>query len=268
MSPGFALFLFAVEPGLVAEATEAGVDGFVVDWERYGKEHRQAGADTAISDHTLGDLRRVRAHTRARILCRVNNGPTTPDEVSQAVDGGADEILLPMVRSPREVESVLRLTDGRAEVGILVETVAALEHLPELGALSLSRVFVGLNDLAIERRTPSIFASLLDGTVEWVRAHFQTPFGFGGLTRPERGDPVPCRLLMAEMARLGCSFGLLRRSFLRDVPRGELGAQLPRLRAALADAAARSAGEVYRDRLELGRRLAALRTADASACPA
>ena len=81
--------------------TEAGVDGFIVDWECKGKEKRQAGADTEINEDTPEDLRRVRAATNARVLCRLNQpGPWTAGEIEEAVAGGADEILLPMVRSP------------------------------------------------------------------------------------------------------------------------------------------------------------------------
>ncbi len=42
------------------------------------------------------------------------------------------------------------------------------------------------------------------------------PYGFGGLTLPEKGSPIPCKLLMGELMRLGCNFSLLRRSFLAD----------------------------------------------------
>jgi hypothetical protein len=44
------------------------------------------------------------------------------------------------------------------------------------------------------------------------------PVRFGGLTLPGRGSPIPSRLLIAETARLRCDFGVLRRSFLADVP--------------------------------------------------
>ena len=68
----------------------------------------------------------MRAATQARILCRIEGfGPTTEDDVEAAANGGADEVLLPMVRGPREVEAVLEQVRGRMGVGILVETVDA-----------------------------------------------------------------------------------------------------------------------------------------------
>ena len=127
MRSAFELYLFAVNPELIAHADHAGVDGFVVDWETEGKSHRQRHADTGISQHTTEDLRRVRATTRKRVLCRLNPfGPTTGRELEMACDGGADEVLLPMVRSVREVSEVLDQVNSRIPVGILVETVAAV----------------------------------------------------------------------------------------------------------------------------------------------
>ncbi len=87
--------------------------------------------------------------------------------------------------------------------------------------------------------------------MERVRAASRAPFGFGGLTVPERGAPVPCRLLMGEMIRLGCAFSFLRRSFHRDVRDVPVEDAVPRMRAALARAAARPPGDVARDRRAL-----------------
>ena len=99
---------------------------------------------------------------------------------------------------------MIEAVGGRCGVGVLVETVAAVEAVEELALLPLSRVYVGLNDLSIDRGTASLFDAIADGTVERVVSAFDVPFGFGGLTEPELGDPVPCRLLIAEMARLRC----------------------------------------------------------------
>lgn len=98
----------------------------------------------------------------------------TPAEVEAAISTGADEILVPIVRTPDEVCWVLRLTRERCGVGILVETIDAINCSEELGRLPLSRVYVGLNDLAIERKTPNIFTALVDGTVERLRECFRT----------------------------------------------------------------------------------------------
>ena len=252
VTPPFRLTLFSTDAAFVREAVAAGVDEVIVDWERSGKRSRQAGADTQIGCDTADDLRRVRASTAGRVLCRINGyGPTTASEVDTAVAAGADELLLPMVRSPQEVESVLGLAAGRCGVGMLVETVDAVRAAPQLGRLPVSRVYVGLNDLAIERGSTSIFAAVVDGTVERVRQSFDVPFGFAGLTLPDRGFPVPCRLLMGEMVRLGCSFSFLRRSFHADLLDVPLQQAVEAIREGLAAAAHRSPEQVVTDRAAL-----------------
>jgi HpcH/HpaI aldolase/citrate lyase family len=252
MSAAFELLLFAVEPGLVHEAVAAGIDGIVVDWERQGKLERQLGVDTEINEQTVGDLVRVRETASCPVICRLNpcNGASV-GELEAALEGGADEILVPMVRSPDEVERMLQLADGRCGVGILVETVQAVAASSALARLPISRAYVGLNDLAIDRGSTSIFDALLDGTVERVRGEFDVPFGFGGLTLPDRGAPIPCRDLIAEMVRLDCSFSFLRRSFRRDVAGQKIGVAIARIREAIEVARVRPDDAIAADRAAL-----------------
>jgi len=250
----FDLMLFSTDVPFIREAVEAGVDGIIVDWEQRGKPARQASADTEINYDTPEDLCRVRQATTARVICRINGVcETTKEEIEIAIGEGADEILLPMVRAAREVEAVLDLVDGRCGVGILVETVTAVARASSFAALPLSRVYVGLNDLAIERRTQNLFAAVADGTVACVRDAVTVPFGFGGLTLPERGHPIPCRLLMGEMTRLGCRFSFLRRSFRRDSRGRPLAEIVARIRSGLARSRERSDATVACDREALRR---------------
>lgn len=250
----FELLLFSVDPVFVRSAVAAGVDGIIVDWERRGKDVRQAGADTEINNDTPDDLRRVRRATDARVICRINAvGDTTIEEIDTAIDGGADEILVPMARAAREVSAVLEAVRDRCGVGMLVETVTAVERIASFADLPLTRVYVGLNDLGIERGAANIFSAVSDGTVERVRRAITTPFGFGGLTLPEGGHPIPCRLLMGEMARLGCQFSFLRRTFHRDARGRSLPDVVGRIREGLAVARQREAGDVARDREALVR---------------
>ncbi len=226
----FTLTLFSTKPSFISLAVAAGVGEIIVDWEWIGKVERQTGADTEIAGNVPADLRRVRAATEARVICRINGyGPTTPGEIEEASDAGADEILLPMVRSLEEVQIVFQQVDQRCGVGILIETAEAVSKAKEFSILPLSRIYVGLNDLAIELRQPNIFSSLIDGTVERIRRPFRIPFGFGGLTLPECGHPIPCRLPIGEMARMDCSFSFLRRSFHRDIAGRDILVEVPRI---------------------------------------
>jgi hypothetical protein len=248
----FELLLFSTDPAIIGQATGAGVSGIIVDWEHIGKPDRQAGCDTQINYDTPDDLRRVRACTCAPVLCRINRfGDTTAEEVEAAIGAGADELFLPMVRTPDEVEAVLERVRGRCGVAILVETMAAVRLADQLAKLPLTRVYVGLNDLAIDRKSPNIFTALADGTVESVRRAFRVPFGFGGLTVPDRGAPVPCRLLIGEMIRIGCSFSFLRRSFLRDVRGRDFNVEIQRIKKAIDLARKRPVEAVDRDRRDL-----------------
>ncbi|WP_448593148.1 aldolase/citrate lyase family protein [Thermoflexus hugenholtzii] len=233
----FDLFLFSTDPDRIRLAVAGGAAGVVVDWEHIGKAERQAGFDTQINHDTPEDLQRVRACTTARVLCRINAfGPWTQKEIEAAVQAGADEILLPMVRSVEEVEQALEWIGGRCGLGILIETREAVAICERLARLPLTRAYLGLHDLAIERRTPNPFRAISDGIVERVRSAFPIPFGFAGLTLPDRGFPIPCRLLIAEMARLGCSFSFLRRSFLRDIVGRDPRVEIPRILEALREA--------------------------------
>lgn len=248
----FELLLFTTDVETVREAVRAGVDGIIVDWECLGKRARQAGADTQVNADTLDDLRRVRRTTDARVVCRVNAvGTETAREVRAAITAGADELLVPMVRSVQALERVLELAGDRCAVGALVETADAVREAPAIAALPLSRIYVGLNDLAIDRGTPSIFTALGDGTVADVARACRGPFGFAGLTLPDRGQPIPCRLLIAEMTRLGSDFTFLRRSYRRDVRPGAQGDAVRRIRSALAEARTRSEAAITRDHDQL-----------------
>jgi 2-keto-3-deoxy-L-rhamnonate aldolase RhmA len=251
-SDRFELLLFSTTREFAQEAAEAGIDGIIVDWEVAGKEQRQSGADTEINHDTIEDLKRVRSWVDVPVLCRINSpGPTTKRELEMAIGAGADEVLVPMVRSPLELERVIDAARERCGVGVLIETVDAVASVQEFAKLPFSRLYVGLNDLAIDRGSASIFAALADRTLERVSSAIDGSFGFGGLTAPERGHPIPCRLLIGELARLGSSFSFLRRSYKRDVGGEGQAEVIARLRLALAEARARTLVEVKRDRREL-----------------
>jgi len=253
------LHLFHLGPEALAIAAAAGVDAVVVDCEEAGKRHRQHGYDTEINRWRPEECGRVRdAAPGLRVVCRINGfrevGNGTLDEARAAVDAGAHEVLVPMVERLEEVDAVLDAVAGRAEVGVMIETGRALELVGELDRRPLRRAFVGLNDLMIERGTTSLFGPLLDGTVEDLRARIRSmAFGFGGMTLPERGHPVPARLMIAELARLRCDFTFLRRSFYRDLAATGLAPaeMVARLRAAWADACRRPPERIAADRTEL-----------------
>lgn len=248
----FELLLFTCNEDMAHDAVSGGVDGIIIDWEFRGKSERQKGADTQINRDTLENLNRVRAATDGRIIVRINGfGPTTADEINLAIDAGAQEIMLPMVTTIEEVDKTFDLVRDRAQVGILIETLRAVEIADRLGRLPLRRVYVGLNDLAIQRRSSNIFTALTDGVVETALKNIARPIGFGGLTLPDLGSPLPCRLLIAEMARMRTHFSFLRRSFLSDVAGRSLSDAVFRIKTAMTAARNRTGAEIAVDRSDL-----------------
>lgn len=235
------LLLFTTDANLAVAAVQGGAGGIVIDWERRGKAERQLGADTLVSQDTPGDLERIRAAVSAPVVCRVDAiGSGGAAQIEEAIALGADEVLLPMVREPREVSWALDAAAGRCGVGVMLETREALNCTEALAVLPVTRFYVGLNDLAIERGTASIFTPLIDGTIERLRAAAgRVPLGFAGLTVTGGGSPIPSVLLLAELLRLRAGFTFLRRSFWRDVASRDATAEVAGMRAE----AARLAGD-------------------------
>ena len=233
----------------LAEAPpEARPAAVAVDWER--PDERSTWLDRRPTEQQVAALAAVREVSPWPVVCRVNEvGPGTEEEVEQAVDLGADEVLVPLVRRERDVERVLAAARDRVGVGIMVETPEAVARAASLAGLGICRAFVGLLDLALERATPSVFTALADGTVErLVEALAPTAYGFGGLTDPTRGHPLPARLLMGEIVRGGCSFSMMRNAFVTDAAHSSPERLLVAIRRELDRLSRRSDDEVGADR--------------------
>jgi hypothetical protein len=252
--PRMDILLFTHDAGHAAAATAAGIAQVVVDWEWRGKAERQADRNTQISKATVEDLRAVHAAVGERVICRINN--TAGERIAErnlAIDNGAAEVWLPMVRSVAEVEQCLVDIDGRARLGIMVETREAMRLGRELSQLPLSRVYVGLHDYCIDTRSSNLFRPIIDGTLDCFRQDYSGAMAVAGVTRPGGGAPIPQRLLLAAMVRLGCTFGVARRAFLADVAAADVSAALDDIAEEVARLAARSDREVAHDHAALTR---------------
>lgn len=211
-----ALYAFYRDPAQLQHSR--GVDGYVIDWESKNKSQRQVGYDTEINLHRAEDLRTLRDHTDLPIICRINGpGLYSKQEVEEAIEAGATDLLLPMVREVKEVKALLDLVGDRCQIAIMVETQQAVLQAALLAALPLSKVYVGLNDLCIDRKAKNLFEPMLDGTISQLRDTFHQPLGYAGLTHAAGGAPIPCRLLLGHMIDHGCDFTFLRRSYYRDL---------------------------------------------------
>lgn len=247
----FELLLFSTYPHVINEAMKGGLGSVIVDLENQGKYKRQVGFDTEINTNSFMDIKNVSQETDAWVITRINRfSDQTEKEINQSIKHGSHEILLPMVQSITEVQKTLAIIKDRCPLGILVETISGVHLSQRLSDFPLSRVYVGLNDLAIDRGLRNIFESVADGTVELIRRHFHQPFGFGGLTLPEAGQPIPCRLLMSEYARLNTQFSFLRRSFFQDTQGMDLSKAISNIRRAVEETFTKSKSELEDDHLE------------------
>ncbi|MBQ9973411.1 MAG: aldolase [Oscillospiraceae bacterium] len=211
-------------PDVASIVQEAGVDRIFVDMEYIGKADRQGGMDTVQSHHTVEDIRRVKAVCdRSQVMVRVNpihapggQYPGSEAEINAAIEAGADVLMLPYFKTAAEVETFLRLVDGRAVTLPLVETPEAVEVVDDILALpGLDEIFVGLNDLSLGYGKKFMFELLTDGTVERLSLKFRQkgiPFGFGGIAALGKGM-LPAEYVIREHYRLGSTCVILSRSF-------------------------------------------------------
>jgi hypothetical protein len=214
----FEYFAFYSSLNLTLAGIDAGVKGVIVDLEKKGKATRQLLYNTQINEHYIRDIEEIRRVTSTKIICRVNGGSfLEKDEVQSCIDAGAHEILVPMVSSLAEIDFVLSAIKGQADLSLMIETNEAIDLIQQINKYPIHRVFVGLNDLSIARNHRNLFLPMVDGTVDYIRNNLTTRFGVGGLTHPDLGKPVRCKLLINEMKRLRCTFGFLRRSYYADL---------------------------------------------------
>lgn len=244
--PPFQLLLFYRDVAFSAACVGAGVDGLIIDLENRSKSARQLGFDTEINTHTLADLEAAKALKGAQVLCRINGpSPDMSREIADVLCAGADEIIVPMIKHMDEAQAAVEAISGAAKITLMVETVEALAFVPALCALPIERIYVGLNDLRISRGSASIFEPLVDATLEQIRADVQgVQFGFGGLTLPGRGDPLPVHHLVGALARMRADFTFLRRSFYRDAMDLTAKDALGLIRQEIAQARAKDAAQM------------------------
>ena len=214
------LMFITNDPALASFVVDCGVERVFVDLERLGKEERQGRVDSVKSDHSIEDVVAVRSAIPGReLLVRVNplyEGTATESE--NAVQAGADLLMLPMFRRVEELREFVRLVDGRAGVIPLVETADAYEAIEAVVAVQgVHEVFIGLNDMHLDMNLPFIFEPVALGMMDRVAEVAQSaglPFGFGGIARVGEGM-VPGDIVLGEHVRLGSSSVILSRTFHR-----------------------------------------------------
>ena len=204
-------------PQVALIAEQCGVDRLWVDMEWMGKEERQPG-DTVKSHHTLDDITKLRkVLTRSQLMTRVNPiYEGSKHEIREAIDRGAEIVMLPMWKTVDEAKKFVDYVDGRAIVNLLLETKEAWRVLDKIIEIQgVNEVYVGLNDLHLSLHKSFMFEMLADGTVDEICSVLQTNrirYGFGGIGRIG-GGMLPADHVLAEHVRLGSQMVILSRSF-------------------------------------------------------
>lgn len=218
------LFYITNRPEIAQIADETGVDRVFIDMEYIGKDLRQGGMDTVQNHHTIQDIRKIKPVIKhAELLVRVNPiHNSTPEyecsetEIRQAIDAGADVVMLPMYRTVDDIQRFVRAVNGEAKTLLLCETPEAVEVMPEVIKLcGVNEIHIGLNDLHLALKKKFMFELLADGTVEKIVNIIKDSditYGFGGIARIGYGT-LPAEKIIAEHYRLGSNMAILSRSF-------------------------------------------------------
>ena len=211
-------------PGVAKIAESAGVDRIFIDLEYIGKSDRQSGMDTVQSQHTLEDIKRVsEVITKSEVLVRVNpihdkteEYISSEEEIQQAIENGADIVMLPFFKTVDEVKRFLSAVNKKSKVMLLIETPEAVENIDEILSLGgIDFVHIGLNDLSLGYGMTFMFELLSNGMVEALCEKIKNkniPYGFGGIASLGKGL-VPAEMIIKEHYRLDSSCAILSRSF-------------------------------------------------------
>lgn len=254
------LMLITNDPPFAQHAVAAGVDRIFIDLEQLDKAVRQQGYSTVISSHSVNDITAMRqALPDAEILVRTNpphDGLAA--EVEEAVQRGADVLMLPMFTHPDQVSQFIEYVRGRARICLLLETPQAVVRLPRILALAddIHEIHVGLNDLHLGLGLKFMFESVAGGLVDsiaqqTIRAGLR--FGFGGVARLGEGA-VPAELVLSEHIRLNSSLVILSRSFHQGIKQ-TLSSEVQKLRAEEARLRRLSPAELLSNQIEFNRRV-------------
>jgi citrate lyase beta subunit len=152
------------QPQEVLILEKCGVGQVMVDAEILGKVDRQKGRNTIISDHKIEDVRNLKLlNLNIEIICRINPfHQKIFEEIDQAIDVGADYIMLPMIKCIDDYKLIVDYVDKRIKIIPLIETTYSLFNLKEIIEYSyIKQIHFGLNDLFIDIGYKNLFELIL-----------------------------------------------------------------------------------------------------------
>jgi hypothetical protein len=205
-------------PSVMLIAEKYGVERVFIDMETLGKEERQPHMDTVKSSHTIEDIKKARKIlTKTEILVRINSlNDGSEKEINDAINAGADIVMLPYFKNAKEVKKFIDYVNGRDKTCLLFETDDSFYNVDEILSINgIDEAYIGINDMHLCFKKEFMFELLSDGTVEYLCQKFRNkriPYGFGGIARLKYGE-VPAELIIAEHYRLGSSMAIISRKF-------------------------------------------------------
>lgn len=219
MNDSFLDFMFITNnPKVAFAAQDCNVKRIWVDLETLNKEERQNGMNTVKSKHSLSDISNLRkVLDKSELLVRVNPiNPGSKAEIDEAIERGADMLMLPMFKTVEEVKTFLSFVDGRCKTTLLFETKESYELQEEfLKFGGFDEAHIGLNDMHLSYGLTFMFELLSSGLVETMCKKFKEyniPYGFGGIAKIGEGL-LPAERIISEHFRLGSTRAILSRSF-------------------------------------------------------
>ena len=214
--------LISNNPVFACHAAKSGVHRIFVDLEYIGKKERQGHLDTFISNHSFEDISKIKKSIETsgtELLVRLNPFHcNTTSEIEEAIERGADILMLPMFTTFDEVNNFCELVKNRVKVIPLIETGKGLNIVNDIITIDgVSEVFFGLNDLHVDLNLSFMFELLANGKIEdniKLLKSSGIPFGIGGIARIGEGL-LSSEIILGEHLRLGSSAVILSRTFNR-----------------------------------------------------
>lgn len=218
------------KPEVARIAENAGVDRIFVDMEYIGKSSRQRARDSVCSHHTIEDISNIRkVVTKSDLLVRINpiheasaDCISSSEEIDEAINRGADILMLPYFHRLEEIHYFIDKVVGRAKTILLLETADAVDQMDDIISLDgIDEIHIGLNDLCIDYGKTFLFELLADGTVEKICSRIKEhnrwkknplAYGFGGIAAVGEGL-LPAEYIIKDHYRLGSSMAILSRAF-------------------------------------------------------
>lgn len=236
----------------------SGVDRIFIDLEVLGKKERQGHLDTVISTHSTEDIKKAKQVLKnSKVLVRINpihNNSAT--EIYNAIENGADIIMLPMFKTPQEVRLFVDYVNNRTRTCLLLETSEALVRLDDILEIDgIDEIHIGLNDLHLALGLDFMFELMGSGIIEYIANKIKLkniPFGIGGVARMDEGLLMG-RIIIKEHIRLGSSMVILSRTFKKDleVDKEIIKNEIVKLQNCVKEARAMSENDLLRNKLLL-----------------